>query len=158
MTQSWEVSAADYRKLAEFRHQIRLFLRFSESAARDAGVEPMQHQLLLAIRGMPEDTEPTIGDLAERLQLRHHSAVELVDRLERRGLATRRRALTDARRVTVRLTRRGADVLRELSRHHLTELRNRGPHLVRQLQALIAAGPRPRNDANAAAPARPAHG
>ncbi len=135
-----DISAAEYRRLAEFRHQIRLFLRFSERAAREAGVEPVQHQLLLAIRGNPRGPEPTIGELAERLQLRHHSVVELVDRLERRGLVARHRAESDARRVAVRLTRRGLDVLHELSRHHLAELRSRGPDLVRGLEALIAGG------------------
>ena len=85
MIRARSISSAQYRRLAEFRHQIRLFLRFSERASREAGVEPVQHQLLLAIRGRPSDSDPTIGDLAERLQLRHHSVVELVDRLERRA-------------------------------------------------------------------------
>ncbi len=156
MIRARSISPAQYRRLAEFRHQIRLFLRFSERAAREAGVEPVQHQLLLAVRGRPSDADPTIGDLAERLQLRHHSVVELVDRLERRGLAARRRSADDARRVTVHLTRRGAGVLRDLSRYHLAELRNRGPALVRELEALIAGRARPRGGARGHTPLRPA--
>ena len=154
MTRATRVSAADYRRLAEVRHQIRLFLRFSERAAREAGVEPAQHQLLLAVRGHPDRSEPSIGDLAERLQLRHHSVVELVDRLQRRGLVARRRAAADARRVAVRLTRRGAGVLRELSRHHLAELRSRGPALVRELEALTAGRPRPQGHGRESGPRR----
>ena len=72
----------DYESLAEFRHQIRRFLRFSERAAREAGLEPRQHQLLLALKGLPPNVRPKIAELAERLQIQHHSAVELVNRLD----------------------------------------------------------------------------
>jgi O6-methylguanine-DNA--protein-cysteine methyltransferase len=69
-----DISLRSYRALAEFRHQIRLFLHFSEEAVRQAGIEPQQHQLLLAIKGIPVGTQPTIGRIAERLQIRHHTA------------------------------------------------------------------------------------
>ncbi|HYX50470.1 MAG TPA: helix-turn-helix domain-containing protein, partial [Ktedonobacteraceae bacterium] len=79
-----EISITEYQTLAEFRYQLRRFLRFSEQAARAAGLEPQQHQLLLALKGLPEGRKATIGALAERLQLTHHSTVELVDRLVER--------------------------------------------------------------------------
>jgi DNA-binding MarR family transcriptional regulator len=131
------VTAGDYRRLAEFRYRIRRFLAFSESAARAAGLEPRQHQLLLAAAGLPADLEPTIGVLAERLQARHHSAVALVDRLEERGLVERVRGGPDKRRVSVRPTPAGEGLLRELSRHHLAELRTSGPRLAKALTAII---------------------
>src|SRR5437588_7061226 len=94
-----DISLTDYRALAEFRYQIRRFLRFSEEAAYAAGLEPQQHQLLLAIKGLPEGRKATIGELAERLQLRHHSTVELIDRLVKRELVERHRDEEDQRRV-----------------------------------------------------------
>src|SRR5690606_30729116 len=83
------LSDRDYRALAEFRSALRRFLHFSEQAAREAGITPAQHQLLLAVRGFAGPGTPVVGDLAEALQLRHHSTVELVDRAERAGLVTR---------------------------------------------------------------------
>src|ERR1700692_3474102 len=80
-----DLSPAEYRALAEFRYQIRRFLQFSAEAARQYGLEPQQHQPLLAVKGPPDDVRPTIGELAERLQIQHHSAVELVDRLAEHG-------------------------------------------------------------------------
>src|SRR5688572_21150774 len=93
----------DYRALARFRALLRKFLKFSETAARSAGLHPHQHQLLLAAKGVPEGDLPTIGVLAGMLRLRHHSTVELVDRLARRGLVARYRSETDRRRVIVRI-------------------------------------------------------
>jgi DNA-binding MarR family transcriptional regulator len=95
-----EITLADYRALADFRYQLRRFLHFSESAAREGGLEPQQHQLLLAVKGAPGGQPPTIGMLAERLQLRHHSTVELVDRMEDRKLVRRARAGEDRRQVS----------------------------------------------------------
>lgn len=135
-----ELSAQDYRTLHEFRYSIRRFLHFSEQAARAAGIEPQQHQLLLAVKGLPEGTEPTIAAIAERLQVRHHSAVELVDRLVARRLVERERGETDRRQVLVRLTPRGEAILRDLSLHHLTQLRTSGPALVQVLQRIIEGG------------------
>ena len=123
--------------MAELRYQIRRFLRFSETAAREAGIEPQQHQLLLAIRGLPGSLKPTIGVLAERMQLQHHSTVELVDRLVERGFLCRLRATDDRRQVLVKLTRDGEHFLNTLSLHHLQELQSAGPGFVRILQNLI---------------------
>ncbi len=132
-----DISDTDYRALAEFRHHIRRFLRFSEDASRAAGIEPQQHQLLLAIRGMPQGTDPSIGELAERLQLQHHSVVELLNRLEARGLARRERGAPDRRLVLARLTTEGERVLGEISSANRAELRIAGPDLVRALDAVI---------------------
>src|SRR5258708_35343582 len=86
-----DLSIADYQVLAEIRHQIRRFLHFSEQAAREAGLVPQQHQLLLALKGLPAGKKATISELAERLQLRHHSVVELMYRLVERGPIARLR-------------------------------------------------------------------
>jgi DNA-binding MarR family transcriptional regulator len=132
-----EISITEYQALAEFRYQLRLFLRFSEQTARAAGLEPQQHQLLLAIKGLPGGKTATIGTLAERLQLEHHSTVELINRLVERGLVGRSRDETDQRRVLVNLTPRGEEVLQNLARSHHTELRLVGPALVQALNKLL---------------------
>ena len=128
------ITDSDYRALAEARYQIRRFLHFSEQAARAAGLEPHQHQLLLAVRG---HDHPSIGVLAERLQIQHHSAVELVDRLVERRLVSRSRAPSDRRQVIVQLTPRGEAELEKLATCHLAELRDNGPALVGALEAVI---------------------
>ena len=131
-----QLTAADYQALAEFRYQIRRFLRFSEQAAQRAGLEPAQHQLLLAVKAYAG--EPTVGGLAERLQLRHHSTVELIDRMSECGLVGRKRAEGDRRQVRVRLTRKGEAVLRKLSLEHRSELGSAGSALAAALQAILA--------------------
>lgn len=132
------VKDKDYQSLAEFRHQIRRFLHFSEQAARLAGLEPQQHQLLLALRGLAASGKPaSIGALAELLQIQHHSAVELVDRLADRGLVTRSRAPSDRRQVLIGLTPRGEAELEKLAVCHLDELQKNGPALVAALETLI---------------------
>lgn len=123
------VPPPDYRLLAAFRYTLSRFLRFSSGAARRAGLSPRQHQALLAIKGFPGRDYLTVGELAERLQLRHHSAVGLVDRLGRRGLVRRDRAAEDHRRVHVRVTVRGEKILAGLSSAHREELRRLGPEL-----------------------------
>lgn len=123
--------------MAELRYQIRRFLRFSEMAARQAGIEPQQHQLLLAVRGLPDHLKPTVGVLAERMQLQHHSTVELIDRLADRGFLCRLRATDDRRQVLVKLTHDGEEFLKTLSLHHLQELQSAGPKFVNVLQNLI---------------------
>ena len=133
-----DLSIADYQVLAEIRHQIRRFLHFSEQAAREAGLVPQQHQLLLALKGLPTGRKATISELAERLQLRHHSTVELIDRLVERGLIKRMRDETDQRRVIIHLTPQGEQVLRRLSLLHRHELQLAGPAFVRALGALLA--------------------
>jgi DNA-binding MarR family transcriptional regulator len=127
----------NFKSMAELRYQIRCFLRFSENAARQAGIEPQQHQLLLAIRGLPEGLKPTVGVLAERMQLQHHSTVELIDRLVDRDLLCRLRATDDRRQVLVKLTHDGEALLEKLSLHHLQELQSVGPTFVKVLQSLI---------------------
>ena len=133
------VTLSDYQALAEFRYRIRLFLRSSEAAARNAGVEPQHHQIMLAIKGKPPDEEPRITYLAERLQIQHHSAVELVDRLEEKGLASRTRSSEDRRAVFVQLTPHGERVLAELTLHTSRELRSAAPALVSSLRKLAVA-------------------
>jgi len=127
----------DFKAMAELRYQIRRFLHFSEAAARQAGVEPQQHQLLLAIRGLPDGVKPTIRTLAERMQLQHHSTVELIDRLVEKGFVFRLRATDDRRHVLVKLTHEGEEFLEALSLHHLHELQTVGPTFVKVLQDLI---------------------
>jgi DNA-binding MarR family transcriptional regulator len=129
--------AVDYGALAEFRYQIRRFLRFSEEAAREAGVEPQQYQLLLAVKGLPPGARARVGELAERLQIQHHSAVELVDRMEKQGLALRKRSPEDRREVLVALTAKGERLLQELALHHLEELRTAAPELTASLRKVI---------------------
>lgn len=114
------LSEADFRRLAAWRYALRRFLRFSESAARAAGLSPSQHQLLLFVRGFAQ--RPNIAELAERLQLRHQSTVGLVDRCQEAGLLRRRRDADDRRRVRVELTAKARRVLERLAREHLREL------------------------------------
>lgn len=132
-----DLSLRDYQALAEFRCQIRRFLHFSEEQVRAHGMEPQQHQLLLAIRGLPRQATPTIGELAGRLQLKHHSTVELVDRLSRHRYVVRSASPRDGRQVIVRLTPSGASVLRKLSLAHHQELETAGPALARALRRLM---------------------
>jgi DNA-binding MarR family transcriptional regulator len=127
----------NFKAMAELRYHIRRFLRFSENAAREAGIEPQQHQLLLAVRGLPEELKPTVGVLAERMQIQHHSTVELIDRLVERGFLLRLRSTDDKRQVLVKLTRDGEDFLQRLSLHHLQELQAAGPRFVKVLQSLM---------------------
>ena len=129
---------AQYRGLAELRHRIRLFLAFSERDARAAGVEPQQHQLLLAMKGLPEGERATVRALAGRLLLKHHSVVELADRLERRGLIARRASTLDRRETLLCITATGERLLRKLSVTHQNELRSEGGALMRALEMLLA--------------------
>ena len=113
---------AAYQRLLALRTGLRRFERWSAEQAESAGLTPMQHQLLLAIRGHPGPEAPTIGEAAEYLLLRHHSAVGLVDRAEAAGLVERQRDATDHRVVRLRLTARGTECLEALSALHLGEL------------------------------------
>ena len=123
------LTQAEYEALAEFRHALRQFLRFSEEAAAAVGLTPRQHQALLAIRGAPGGAHPSVGDLARRLQVRHHSAVGLVDRLASLGLVRRLPSERDRRQVLVALTARGERLLARLSAAHREEIRHLGPRL-----------------------------
>ncbi len=137
-------TAVDYRALADFRYEIRRFLNFSEQAARVARIQPHQHQALLAIKGLPSGRRATVGLIAERLQIQHHSAVELSLRLEAKGLIRRRPGLSDRREVVLSLSSRGEQVLRELSLSHRAELRSAGPTLLRALVEIIRVGTHPK--------------
>jgi DNA-binding MarR family transcriptional regulator len=129
--------AIDFQALADFRYEIRRFLSFSERLVRAAGMEPQQHQALLAIKGLPAHRVATVGVLAERLLIQHHSAVELVNRLEARGLLRRARGLADRREVVLSLSRRGEALLKKLTRPHHAELQSARPKLLTALAAAI---------------------
>jgi DNA-binding MarR family transcriptional regulator len=130
------LSDRDYRALARFRYALRSFQRFSEEAARDAGLTPAQHQLLLAVRGWDGEGPPTVSDLAERLQQKLHSTTELVSRAESNGLVDRAVDPTDHRRTLVGLTEDGASKLAELTLDHRQELRRFRTELTSLLDAL----------------------
>jgi DNA-binding MarR family transcriptional regulator len=150
-----DITMTEYQALGEVRYQIRRFLHFSEQMARGAGLEPQQHQLLLALKSLPGDQGATVSTLAERLQIQHHSAVELINRAADRDLVARRRGEVDRRQVFVRLTDTGEAILHDLSRHHRDELRSTGPDLLRALTTLLtnALGEAALADGAAAAPA-----
>ncbi len=132
-----EITTAEYRALAELRYRIRLFLREGDAVARAAGLEPQQYLLLLAIRGLPEGEEATVRTLAERLALKHHSVVELIDRLEMHGYVRRTRGREDRRRVLVSLLPRGERLLEQVALHRIGELRSNGHQLVRAIDELL---------------------
>jgi DNA-binding MarR family transcriptional regulator len=129
--------AEEYQALAEFRYVLRCFLNFSEASARRASIEPQQHQLLLALKGLPPSQRPTIRVLADRLQLRHNSTVELVKRSIENGLLERRRSAQDGREVLLAITAHGTRVLRRLSIAHRDEVRSRVPALIQTLEVLV---------------------
>jgi DNA-binding MarR family transcriptional regulator len=132
-----EISTAEYRALAELRYLIRKFVREGDAVARAAGLEPQQYLFLLAIRGLPEGEEATIRALADRLALKHHSAVELIDRLEAHGYVRRIRSRDDRRRVFVGLLPRGEKLLEQVAQHRISELRASGAALVKAISALL---------------------
>jgi len=132
-----EFNLQDFQALAEFRYNIRRFLRASEQILRPAGLKPQQYQLMLHIKGLPDDKQATIGEIAERLQIQHHSTVELADRMTTRGLIKRKRDGEDRRQVILELTPKGEKVLREMASLHRDELRNAGPALVGALRKVV---------------------
>ncbi len=131
------VPLSDLRALAAFRFELRRFLAFSEQAARAAGIEPQQHQLLLAVAGLPANARPNIRTLAARLCVQHHTTVSLVDRLEQRGLLRRERGNADKREVLLRLTEAGTELLQDLSRQHRAHLQRVGPEMVTALASIL---------------------
>lgn len=142
-----QLSLADYRALAQFRYQIREFLNFSEQAVRAAGIEKQQYQFMLAIKGMPGKMRPRIRELAQQMQIQHHSAVELINRLEANGYVRRDRAQDDRREVLLTLTPKGERTLAELAQHHHEQLRSAGPRLIGALQKLNTGNGRKRSGA-----------
>ena len=131
-----DVSLGDYRALAEFRYELRRYLALSDQAARSAGLHPGQYRFLLILKGLPDAIEPTIGNLAERLGLRHHSTVELVDRLEKRDLIHRERNERHRSFVFVRITPKGERILQRIVASRKVDLKRAGPILVKALNTL----------------------
>jgi DNA-binding MarR family transcriptional regulator len=136
MPRETDVTLTDYRALAEFRYEITRYLAFSEQAAEAAGLRSRQYQFLLALKGLPEGMEATITNLADRLGIRHHSAVELVDRLEKRSLVKRERSNVHRSFVFVRITKVGEMMLRKLVASRKADLQVAGPILVKALATL----------------------
>lgn len=136
MKSSSRLAQAEYEMLASFRYSLRKFLHFSEKAARDAGVTPQQYQAMLAIRGCPEGQGMTMGRLAAELFVAPHSAVGLVDRLEKEELVSRRHSKEDRRQVEVRLAPKGRAFLEKLAAVHRQELKVAGPEIVAFLEQL----------------------
>ena len=136
-----EITTDEYRALAELRYRIRHFLREGDAVAQAAGLEPQQYLLLLTIRGLPAGEEATIRTLAERLALKHHSVVELIDRLETHGYVRRARGRDDRRRVLVSMLPRGERLLEQVARHRISELRATGHALVRAIDQLLEKTP-----------------
>ena len=151
-----DITTDEYRALAELRYRIRHFLREGDAVARASGLEPQQYLLLLAIRGLPEGVEATIRALAERLALKHHSVVELIDRLEAHGYVRRSRSRDDHRRVLVSLLPRGEKLLEQVVRNRIDELRTSGTALVGAIRALLERRLRSQNKSGPAKHDRPA--
>jgi len=135
-----EITPAEYRALAELRYRIRKFVGEGDAVARAAGLEPQQYLLLLALRGLPEGEEATIRALADRLALKHHSAVELIDRMETHGYVRRSRSRDDRRRVLVALLPRGEKLVEQVARDRIGELRASGAALANAISALLETG------------------
>jgi DNA-binding MarR family transcriptional regulator len=137
MVQPRTIGIGTYRALAELRYRIRRFLAFSEAAARAAGIEPQQHQLLLVLKALRPGEPRTIALVAERLQIRHNSAVDLVTRSVQRGVVERRAGQSDRREVALRITPTGQRLLRRLSLAHRAELRSEAPSLIVALDSVV---------------------
>ncbi len=135
------VKQSEYQALASFRYALRQFQRFSENAAHAVGLTPRQHQALLAIKGYPGRDRLTLGELAERLQIRPHSAVGLADRLAAQGLVERQPSRTDRRQVYVALSPKGLRLLERLSASHKEELKRLAPQLRQVLEHLTSDEP-----------------
>lgn len=136
-----ELTTRDYAQLAEFRHALRGFMRFSDTAADAVGLTTKHYQVMLIIRGCPEERSVSIGDLARNMFIKHNSAVGLVDRLAQEKLIVREPSCVDRRKVELRLTSRGKQVLAKLAKTHRQELRRIGPVLRRFLSEMSPAVP-----------------
>jgi DNA-binding MarR family transcriptional regulator len=131
------VSSAEYETLAEFRHQLASFLYRRREAAAAAGLEAQQYELLLAIKGAPQGSQPNIKQIAEQLLLQHHSAVELATRLEKRGLVQRQRSPQDRRSVLLAVTKEGDRILEKVVQYSLEQLQVEAPQLLKTLGRLV---------------------
>lgn len=131
------VSRAEYQALAEFRYQLATFLRRRRGAAQEAGIEPQQYELMLAVKGLPGGKQPTIKQIAEQLRLQHHSAVELTTRLVKRGLVKRERSKKDRRSVLLSVTKNGQRAMDQIVLYSLEQLRDEAPQLLKTLARLV---------------------
>ena len=131
------ISPAEYQAMAELRYRVRLFLREGDAAARAAGLEPQQYLMLLAIRGLPDGSSAKIQSLADGLLIKHHSAVELIDRLEKNGYVRRARSREDRREVLVSILPKGQRVLERVVQQRINELRAGGRGLIRAIDVLL---------------------
>lgn len=147
----YRLTTPDYSQLAAFRRALRGFLRFSEEAAAGVGLTSQHYQAMLALRACPEDRRVAISDLAQQLLIKHNSAVELVDRLVREGLVLREPSSADRRKVELRLTSRGREVLAKLAATHRSELQRIGPGLKRFFVEMSRLG---RNGASRSSPGK----
>ena len=136
----FNLTTRDYARLAAFRHALRKFLRFSEQAAEGVGLLSQHYQAMLVLRACPEGSTVTINDLARHLLIKHNSAVGLVDRLEKEGLIKREVSATDRRKVELRLSSRGRQVLAKLAETHRRELERIGPELKRLIAEVLKTG------------------
>lgn len=136
LRQAMGIEKAEYVRLAEFRSALRRFMRFSESQARQAGLTPQQHQMLLAVKGTSERDWATPGEIAEAMQVNHNAAVGLVQRAEAAGLVSRSEDPDDRRRVRITLTHSGESVLAALSAEHKQELARLAPVLEELLKII----------------------
>ena len=134
------ITDGEYLALSQLRYLIRRFLQEGDTTARQAGLEPQQYLLLLAIRGLGPGQEASIRTIAERLALRHHSTVELIDRMEAHGFVKRTRGREDRRQVLVSLQIRGEKLLQKVAQKRLIELRSNGQELVEAISALLETG------------------
>jgi DNA-binding MarR family transcriptional regulator len=132
-----DLSDDEYASLAHARRLLRRYQAFSERAAEAAGLEPRQYQVLLMLRGLAPNAEASVSELADWLQVRHHSAVGLIDRMTSRALVRRERDAHDRRRVLVSLTREGRSALKDLALQHRDELRALAPSLVETLRQVV---------------------
>ena len=133
-----KITTTEYRSLAELRYRIRSFLHDGDAVAHAAGLEPQQCFMMLAIRGLPAGEQPTIRTLAQRVCLKHQSAVELIDRLEEHGYVSRSRGREDRREVLITLLPAGEQALEKVVRQRLGELRTMGEELVRAVTRLLS--------------------
>ena len=133
------IGRIEYQVLAEFRHQIAAFLRRRRQAAEKLGLEAQQYELLLAIKGLPDGTQPTIKQLAHQLQIQHHSAVELASRLARRGLLRRERSPHDRRAVLLSVTKAGDKLVDQVVQYSFQQLEDEAPALLKTLAAILKA-------------------